>query len=434
MNAPEKPVLDEAIVQRVLGAITEERWLALARELIVAGQPAAENPLDPDMPSGREEGMSQAVAGKLREMGLAVTLDAKRPGRPNVIAVLGGRTPSPSLILNDHLDTYPSGDPALWTETGGDPYAPTRKGDHLFARGTSDTRGNLACTLLAVQAILETGVKPEGTLKCVYTVDEEKNGPDGSIYLLDEKGLTADCEITCEPTGWTRADGTWGMSLAVANSGHFLVELELKGVQSHLWRPDLAVNPVENMMRLLVDVGSLELKHPKPGLYGGTPPRATVLRIQGGAPREMQFTPGWCRAVLGLVGLVPGMTAESVMSDVCAHIARKAVGNPELAAQARPYPGALFVSGTREEDPQKQPALAIRNAYRRLLGDEPVIYRKNAFNDTIRFSERGIPSVTFGPGEDGWPPINEYIRIEKSVAGTKVLALAILEILGVQPA
>ena len=34
----------------VTAEITEQRWLALARTLIVAGQPAAENPLDPDMP------------------------------------------------------------------------------------------------------------------------------------------------------------------------------------------------------------------------------------------------------------------------------------------------------------------------------------------------------------------------------------------------
>lgn len=424
--------LDARTESAMLAAITAERWLGLADELIRAGQPAAENPLDPDLPSGSEEGIARVVADKLEAMGFEVQLDAKRPGRPNVIGVLAGEA-SPSLILNDHLDTYPAGDHALWSETGGQPFAPTQKGDFLFARGTSDTRGNLACTLLAVQAILESGLRPVGTLKCVYTVDEEKNGPDGSIYLLDERGLTADYEITCEPTGWTRPDGSWGMSLALANSGHYLVELELVGVQSHLWRPDLAVNPVEDMTRLLSRLDRLRLSHVAPPMYGGTPPRPTVLRIQGGAPREMQFTPGWCRAVLGLVGLVPGMTAESVLADVRAWIAECAQDDPRLIATVRGYPGALFVSGTTEQDPDAQPAKAIRNAYRTLLGDEPILYRKNAFNDTIRFAERGIPAVTFGPGEDGWPPINEYIRIEKSVAGAKVLALAILEILGARP-
>lgn len=417
----------------MLGSITAERWLGLAEELIQAGQPAAENPLDPDLPSGSEEGIALVVASKLKAMGFDVHLDAKRPGRPNVVGILAGES-SPSLILNDHLDTYPAGDHSLWTETGGQPFTPTQKGDFLFARGTSDTRGNLACTLLAVQAILESGQRPIGTLKCVYTVDEEKNGPDGSIYLLDERGLTADYEITCEPTGWTRSDGSWGMSLALANSGHYLVELELVGLQSHLWRPDLAVNPVEDMARLLARIDSLKLSHTPPKMYGGTPPRATVLRIQGGAPREMQFTPGWCRAVVGLVGLVPGMTAESVLADLRAWIAEATQEDGRLAATVRGYPGALFVSGTMEQDAEAHPSKAIRNAYRTLLGEEPILYRKNAFNDTIRFAERGIPAVTFGPGEDGWPPINEYIRIEKSVAGAKVLALAILDILGSRPA
>jgi len=183
--------------QEVIAEITEQRWLALARALIVAGQPCAENPLDPDMPPGREEGVAHVVAAKLAELGLSVELVAKREGRPNVIGTLAGAASSgPTLILNDHLDTYPAGDPSRWDKTGGDPFRPTRDGDFLYARGTSDTRGNLACTILAVEAIRRAGICLNGTLKCVYTVDEEKNGPDGSIFLLEERGLRADYECS----------------------------------------------------------------------------------------------------------------------------------------------------------------------------------------------------------------------------------------------
>lgn len=427
MNAPEK------IEQRVFASITEEAWLALARELIPAGQPQAENPLDPDMPHGREEGIAKLVAAKLEAMGFAVELVAKKPGRPNVVGMLAGSRAKPSLILNDHLDTYPAGDHKQWTKTGGNPFAPTRDGDQLFARGTSDTRGNLACTLLAVKAMLDAGVRPAGTLKCVYTVDEEKNGPDGSIFMLDERGLKADYEITCEPTGWTRADGSWGISLALANSGHFLVELEVTGLQSHLWRPDLSINPIDKMTKLLPALCAAALTHKPPPIYGGTRPMIAVLRIAGGEPREMQFTAGRCKAVLGVVGLVPGMTRESVMADIEAELEKARREDPKLLVEARPYPGALFVSGTVEQDEGKEPAKSLRAAYRSVMGEEPVLYRKNAFNDTIRFAERGIPAVTFGPGEDGWPPINEYIYIRKSVAATKVLALAVMAILGCEP-
>ena len=213
----------------VLERITEKAWLDLTCELVPAGQPEAENPLDPDEAPAREEGAALFVAGKLEEMGFTVTMPTKREGRPNVIGVLDGPAGGRSLILNDHLDTYPAGDWASWTMTGGNPFRPTRYGDRLYARGTSDTRGNLACTLLAARAIREAGIVLNGTLKCVYTADEEKNGPDGSIFLLDECGLTADYTIVCEPTGWTQPDGSWGMGIAIANGGHFLVEIETRG-------------------------------------------------------------------------------------------------------------------------------------------------------------------------------------------------------------
>jgi len=418
--------------RRIARHIDEAAWLKLADELIPAGQPAAENPLDPDQAPGHEEGIALVVADKLRALGAEVELFAKRPGRPNVVGTFPGEPGAATLILNDHLDTYPAGKPERWTKTGGDPYRPTREGDFLFARGTSDTRGNLATTLLAVEALLKSGLRPKGTLKCVYTVDEEKNGPDGSIYLLDEIGLTADYEITCEPTGWTRPDGHWGMGIAIANAGHFLVELTVGGRQAHLWRPDVGINPIDKARTLLARLEQLTFAHPPPAYYGGTPPRVTALRVSAGEPRQLQFTPPECHVVLGLVGLVPGITRESALADLEAAIAAAQAEDAELQVGLRPYPGALFVAGTREEDPAAEPVASLRAAYRAIRGEEPELYRKNAFNDTIRFSERGIPSITFGPGEDGWPPVNEYIRIEKSVAATRILALTLLGILGIR--
>lgn len=415
----------------VLEGITEQAWIELARELIPAGQPAAENPLDPDLPSGREEGVALVVAEKLRAMNLDVSLVAKTAGRPNVIGVWSGGD-GPSLILNDHLDTYPAGDPAAWTMTDGKPYSPTRHGDRLYSRGTSDTRGNLACTLLAVKALRDAGIDVNGTLQCVYTVDEEKNGPDGSIYLLDDYGLKGDFEITCEPTGWTKPDGSWGMGIAIANSGNFLVKIETRGTKTHIWRPDTGINAVSGMGRVLAALENMTFGHESPALYGGTPPMVTVVRIGAGVPGEMQFTPDHCVAVLAVVGIVPGMTQDSVMADINRVLAAEAAKDPDLRATAQPFPNALFVHGTDEQDPDARPTDALRQAYRAILGEEPQIYRKNAFNDTIRFAERGIPAITFGPGEDGWPPINEYIGVQKSVAATKILALTILNILGVR--
>ena len=99
-----------------------------------------------------------------------------------------------------------------------------------------------------------------------------------------------------------------------------------------------------------------------------------------------------------------------------------------MKATARPYPGALFVDGTLEQDESLIPPPRSAALIKRIYGEAPAIYRKNAFNDTIRFAERGRAAITFGPGEDGWPPVNEYIHIGKSVAATKILALTVLDL------
>jgi acetylornithine deacetylase len=420
--------------ETVRSFVTEQRWISILRELVPAGQPAAENPLDPDMPPGREEGIALVVAARLKEYGLSIEMPTKREGRPNVIGTLPGHGPNPRiLILNDHFDTYPAGDPAQWTKTGGDPYRPTRDGDFVYARGTSDTRGNLACTLLAVEALQQAGVRLAGTIKCVYTVDEEKDGPDGSIFLLDEYGLRGDYEITCEPTGWTRPDGSWGMDIAVANSGHFLIEIETHGSKTHIWRPDTGVNAVAEMAVLLGALETTTFTFKPAKLSGGTPPMLTPVRIGGGLPGEMQFTPDRCKAVFAAVGLLPGMTEESVLRDVTAVVDSFVGQRPGLSATVSRFPNALFVSGTNELAEDAEPAATLARVYQEILNSPPRFYRKNAFNDTIRFSERGFPAITFGPGEDGWPPVNEYIRVKKSIAATEILALTIMDLLGVVP-
>jgi acetylornithine deacetylase len=418
---------------RVLARITEERWLTLATELISTGQPRSSNPLDPDLPPAEEEAISMLVAGKLEAMGMAVSKHAAQPHRPNVVGVLKGREGAPSLIINDHLDTYPAVEPEKWHMTGFDPFKPTRHGDLLFARGTSDTRGNLAASLLAVQALVEAGVVFDGTLICCYTVDEERNGAEGSIYMLQKVGLTADYSITAEPTAWGDVSGDWGMNLSIANSGHCLIEITVKGIKSHIWRPDIAVNAIMHASKLLPKLQAMTFAHVPAEFMGHTPPCCSVVRIRGGLAGEMQFSPDACTVTVAVVGIVPGMTLAGVISDIEQIAGDSFRGVNDVSVDVRQVPGSLFVNGTEPVPVDQEPCKSLRSVYRQLMGREPGVNRKNAFNDTIRFREAGINAVTFGPGEDGWSVDNESISIAKAVMATRIYALAIMKILGVQP-
>lgn len=416
---------------KVLASITEADWLALANELVVCGQPESGNPLDPDMPSGSEEYIAQRIARELEALGFMVELDAVAPGRPNVIGRLPSPSSGPSIILNTHLDTYPAIDHEKWTKTGGDPFNPTRWGDWLYGRGTSDTRGNMASTLIAARALVTSGVKLRGTLMCVYTVNEEKNGPNGSMYLTQEKGLKADAIIIAEPTAWGGESEEWGMALSVANSGHCLVEITIDGTKSHIWRPDVANNPIGKMAEVLLALSRMAFSYDRTLLSGHTPPMFSPVRLTAGLKGEMQFSPDRSVCHGAVVGIVPGMTIESILADLNTEIERGLEGSA-FQGRARQVPGSLFVSGTQPLDPHEQPCSSIRAAYMKLFGVEPIFNRKNAFNDTIRFREAGIPAVTIGPGEDSWAPDNEKISITKAVTAAKLYALAVMKFLGVE--
>ncbi|MDZ4872208.1 MAG: N-formyl-4-amino-5-aminomethyl-2-methylpyrimidine deformylase [Chroococcidiopsis cubana SAG 39.79] len=414
--------------QDILQTITEERCVQLIEELVPIGQPVCGNSIDPEVPSGYEEDIAKHVAEKLRLFGLKVELIAAVEGRPNVVASWDDGVDGPTLILNDHLDTYPACDPMEWHKTGHNPYRPTRYGQYLYARGTSDTRGNLACQLIAIESLRQAKVAITGKLICAYCVDEERHGGLGAKYLLEQKGLTGDYEITAEPSAWTD-ENEWGIGIAVAHSGCCVLDLEISGIRSHIWRPDEGINPILQMTRLLEALSQATFTHEPPALYGPVPPSICPVKIEAGKFGEGQFTPPACKARVWIVGLVPGMTYESIVQDIESVVTSLQKNDTQFNVKISPVPGETFVPASIEVPADTAHVRAISKAYSRVLGKEPALYRKNAYCDTLRFSHSGIPSITFGPGEDGWSPVNEAIDIDKVVAATQIYALALIDLL-----
>ncbi len=422
-----------AIQNNVLEHITEERWITLATQLIKTGQPQACDPLDPDLPSGQEEAIAMLVAGKLEALGMSVETYESMPQRPNVVGVLKGSGDGPVLMMNDHMDTYPVVEPHKWDKTDFNPFKATRHGDLLFARGSSDTRGNMASAILAAQALKDEGIQLKGDLMYCLCVDEERDGTHGSIYLMNEVGIKADYSITAEPTAWENpTTSEWGMNLSIANGGHCLVEIKVVGQKAHIWRPDTSNNAIVEVAGLIPLLQGMEFTHEPTEFMGHTPPCVTIVRIRGGLPGEMQFSPDECVLTLAVVGIVPGMTIDSVIKDLTDVADPLFKDREDISFAVNQVPNSLFVDATEPVPVDEEPCKSISKSYALLMGGKlPIPNRKNAFNDTIRFRDAGINAVTFGPGEDGWDPDNESISITKAVTAAKIYALTIMEILGV---
>ena len=74
----------------------------------------------------------------------------------------------------------------------------------------------------------------------------------------------------------------------------------------------------------------------------------------------------------------------------------------------------------------------LMKSYEEVTGKKPMLVRKNSYTDAVQFSLHGIPALTFGPGDDAWLPVNEFIDLDQAMIATRVYALAIARILGVE--
>jgi acetylornithine deacetylase/succinyl-diaminopimelate desuccinylase-like protein len=434
--AQQKEKMDRSkeLRERIIASVKEEELVEFIKEIMRAGQPAAENyPFDPSKPIAKEEGVSLVVADKIQAMGgFDVQLLSEIAGRPNVVGIKKGSGGGPSLILNDHLDTWPGGDRSKWTMTSHDPFNPTMHGRFLYGRGAADTRGNLACQLFAVKTLMKLGLNFKGDLILAYTVDEERGVNNGAKFLLEKKGLKADYALVAEPTTW-RKNGEKGTAIAVAHGGTCILELETKGKKMHLQRPDAGINAILKMAHLLSELEKAKFTYKPSKAPGLTLPMISVNWIESIKPEDRQFVPDICTVGLSVVALVPGMTKESVLSDIQKVIDRLKAEDKDFHAEVRPskiWDG--FMPPTVEAEDNALHLNALMKSYEEVTGKKPMLVRKNSYTDAVQFSLHGIPALTFGPGDDAWSAMNEFIDMDQAMIATRVYALAIARILGVE--
>ena len=80
-----------------------------------------------------------------------------------------------------HLDVVPAG--KNWTV---EPFTLTRKDGRLYGRGIDDDKGASIVNLYCLKALLDSGIKGENTLRCIFGTDEEVGMTDMETYFENE--------------------------------------------------------------------------------------------------------------------------------------------------------------------------------------------------------------------------------------------------------
>lgn len=220
----------EKILDGMEGELVEllNRWIAV---------PSVKSEAAPGAPFGAEvRRMLDTAMKDIRDMGFTVrdfdgyACDAEMGTGDEAIAVLG------------HLDVVPAGDG--WQTP---PFTPTRDGDRMYGRGTSDDKGPVIASLLAMKAIRDAGIPLKRKIRLILGCDEESNWEDMAYY-------TAHADMP-------RIGFSPDASFPVINTEKGMLHFQLKaeaaktGLQVKHWMTGERVNVIPGHAEMLLEGG-----------------------------------------------------------------------------------------------------------------------------------------------------------------------------------
>ncbi len=224
--------------------------------------------LDIYSPSGKEEEITELLAGYLHEKGLPVTLREVSDGRRNVEVVFSDAKPDIAFI--GHIDTVPAFDI--------EEYGFEESGGIVSGLGAADMKGGCAAMIEAFVAMVEAGHQTDRA-GLFLVVGEEESG-DGTAALL--KSRTFPWAIVAEPTN---------LMPCLSHYGYMEMLVRAFGTRRHASIACREYNAIFGMLNMLLTLGKVfEEKH-----------RDAVLNIRDIHSSEAGFAvPGCCEAWVDL--------------------------------------------------------------------------------------------------------------------------------------
>jgi acetylornithine deacetylase len=360
------------------------------------GELVAIDSVNPDLvPGGAgEQRIAEYVAGWMEEAGLETTLDEAAPGRVSAVGIARGAGVGRSLMLNAHLDTVGVAGMA-------DPHVPRVEGGRLYGRGAYDMKGSLTAILLAARAARRSGLRGD---VIVTAVCDEEYASIGTTSVL--RRWTADAAIVTEPTA---------LEICIAHKGFLWFEVESRGVAAHGSKPELGVDAIVNMGRILRGVEDLDAALRRGGrhrLLGSGSIHASL--ISGG--QELSSYPERCHLSVER-RTVPGETQRETELQMERILQEAAAGDARAAFSFR----TGLVREPFEVDPEAPIVRLLRKRVTSARGAEPRIYGDTPWMDSALTSAAGIPTVVFGPGGGGAHSAVEWSNLDEVQKAAEIL-------------
>ena len=139
-------------------------------------------------------------------------------------------------MLQGHMDVMPAWNKDEWKH---DPWSAVIEGDRLYGRGSYDMKGGAAGMIMALDAIVQSGIKLKGDVIIESVLDEEQGG--ASTVACCMRGYKADAAIITEPS-----DG----KIVAASQGFHYLNVKIRGKSAHAARRWEGLSAIEKACKV----------------------------------------------------------------------------------------------------------------------------------------------------------------------------------------
>lgn len=407
-------------------------------------------------PGDAYEACAHYLKNRLESSGFTVELiralgapgDSDHHPRVNIVARFegsGGRGNGECVHFNSHIDVVEPG--PGWTY---EPFGAQIVGDlltgRIMGRGSCDMKGGMAASIVACEAIIQSGIAFRGALEISGTVDEESGGFAGVGYLA-QRGFFSKPRvhhvIIPEPLGVDR--------ICLGHRGVWWGEVQTHGRIAHGSMPFLGDSAIAHMAAFVhrLETGLqpvLSQRHTAepvepPGarvstlnvnsIHGGQVEQVYALNAQGEptADTPAPVVAHSCRVVLDR-RFIAEEQLDAVKAEVVALLDELVRTRPGFAYSVRD-----IMSFVPTATPKDAPVVvATARAIARVLGREPSFIASPGTYDQKHIVRTGQlrDCIAYGPGIlDLAHQPDEYVGIADMVSSAKVMALAALRLMAV---
>lgn len=129
---------------------------------------------------------AQFLIDQLEGIGLDKVTLHKTEGHPIITAEKCPHNDRPTVLIYGHYDVQPSDPDELWNTP---PFEPTVKDGRVYARGSSDDKGQSFTHVKAIEAYMKTGTDLPVNVKFILEGEEEIGSPNLVPFIKENKEL-----------------------------------------------------------------------------------------------------------------------------------------------------------------------------------------------------------------------------------------------------